>query len=56
VEEPVTITIPAVLFLLAAIFATAAAFGISTGTRTRIPNVGWLAVASVGLALFIGAI
>jgi hypothetical protein len=49
----VTVTIPAILFLVAAILAAAAAFGIATGVRTRTPNLGWLAVCAVALAFFI---
>jgi hypothetical protein len=49
----VTITIPTVLFLVAALLAAAAAFGLGTNVRTRTPNLGWLAVAAVALAFFL---
>jgi hypothetical protein len=52
----VTITIPAILFLIATVLAAAAAFGIGTNARTRIPNLGWLAVAALSLAFFLQAI
>jgi hypothetical protein len=49
----VTITIPAILFLIAALLAAAAAFGIGTNVRSRTPNLGWLAVAVIALAFFV---
>jgi hypothetical protein len=52
----VTITIPAILFLIATILAAAAAFGLGTNIRTRIPNLGWLAVAVLSFAFFLNAI
>jgi hypothetical protein len=52
-EDIVTITIPAILFLIAALLAAAAAFGIGTNVRSRTPNLGWLAVAVIALAFFI---
>jgi hypothetical protein len=52
----VTITIPAILFLIAAILAAAAAFGIGTNVRARVPNLGWLAVAVLSFAFFLNAI
>jgi hypothetical protein len=52
----VTVTIPAILFLVATLLAAAAAFGIGTAVRTRVPNLGWLAVAALCLALFLQSI
>jgi hypothetical protein len=50
------LTVPAVLLLIATILAGAAAFGVGTGVRTRIPNLGWLAVCLLCLALFWGLV
>jgi Flp pilus assembly pilin Flp len=52
----VTVTIPAILFLVAAVLAAAASFGVGTNIRTRFPNLGWLAVAALCLALFLQVI
>jgi hypothetical protein len=52
----VTVTIPAILFLVAAVLAAAAAFGIGRGVRTRVPDLGWLGVAALALAFFLQTI
>jgi hypothetical protein len=36
--------------------AAAAAFGIGTNVRARVPNLGWLAVAVLSFAFFLNAI
>jgi hypothetical protein len=52
----VTITIPAILLLIAAVLAAAAAFGLGTNVRSRTPNLGWLALAAIAFALFLDRI
>jgi hypothetical protein len=52
----VTITIPAILFLIATLLAGAAAFGIGTNVRSRVPSLGWLAIAALSFAFFLQAI